>query len=160
MAAAIPYIFAAVSVAGTISSARAQSQAGKDEQAAYNMRAAAVERQGAQEEDIVRQRLRKLAAAQRALYAKAGVDLSSGSPLTVLSATAAEGEKEALTIRRGAQEEAGFQRYYGAQARAAGKRKATATLLSGLGAAGMSAFSAPKAPGPKVPTSSGPGVWT
>lgn len=145
------FIMAGISAVGTISSAAAQAQAGKDEQAAYNMRAAAIERQGAQEEDVARQRLRKLAASQRALYAKAGVDLSSGSPLTVLSATAAEGEKEALTIRRGAQEEAGFQRFYGGQARAAGKRKAVGTLLSGLGQAGMSAFSAPKAPGPKVP---------
>jgi hypothetical protein len=144
MAAALPYIgyaLAAVSAAGAISSAQAQKQAGEDEKTAYNMRAAATLRQGAQEEDIARSKLAKLLASQRALYAKAGVDISSGSPLTVMADTASEGEKEALSIRFGAKEDARLQRFYGATASAAGRRQGTSTLITGLGAAGQSAFS-------------------
>ena len=127
-------------VAGTIATAQAQRQAGRDQQAAYDLQAAAAERTGLQEEQVARARLAKLLSSQRALYAKAGVDLSTGSPLTVLAATAAEGEREALTIRTGAEEEAEFLRFQGRAARAAGSTQAGATLLSGLGSTATKAF--------------------
>ena len=139
-AAILPYIYyglAALTAVGTYASAKAQAQAGADEQAGYDLQANAIERKGAQDEKNSRSRLRRLLASQRALYAKAGVDISSGSPLTVMADTAAEGEKEALNIRFGAKEEAGFRRFYGKQANAAGRRAAGASLLTGLGSTGM-----------------------
>jgi len=145
MAAAIPYIgyaLAALTAAGSYASAKAQAQAGADEQAGNNLQATAIERKGVQDEENSRSRLRRLLASQRAMYAKAGVDISSGSPLTVMADTAAEGEKEALNIRFGAKEEAGFRRFYGKQAATAGRRAAGATLLTGLGSAASSAYSA------------------
>jgi hypothetical protein len=102
---------------------------------AYQLRAQSVEREGAMAEEQSRAKLKRLLASQRALYAKAGVDLSSGSPLTMMVATAEEGEKEALNIRLGTREEAGMQRFVGDQALTTAKQKANTTLLSGLGSA-------------------------
>ena len=107
--AAIPYVIAAVGVAasayGQYQSAQATEKGYKIQQKAYEYNVAITERKAAQEEAAHRDKLRKLLSSQRALYAKAGVDLSSGSPLLVMEETAAEGEKEALAIRTGAQEE-------------------------------------------------------
>ena len=127
---------AVISLIGTGLSALGQHQAGRAEQGAYEYNAQITERKTTQEEYNSRTRLRKLMASQRALYAKAGVDITSGSPLMVLADTAAEGEKEALSIRYGGQETAAQQRYYGKQAKKAGTMKATSTFLTGLGQAG------------------------
>ena len=133
---ALPYILLGASAIGTVFSARAQYQAGAAEEAGREYTAQITERKAAQEELASREKLRKLMAGQRALYAKAGVDISSGSPLLVLAETAAEGEKEALAIRAGGLEEAELERYYGRQAGRAGKVRAAGTLLTGLGRAG------------------------
>lgn len=149
MSAAIPFIMAGVTAVSAIAGFAQQRQAANAEQDAYNLQAANAQRQGQQEEQMSRDRLRKLLASQRALYAKAGVDLSSGSPLTVLTATAAEGGQEALRIRYGAQSQADVARYTGRQAKAAGYAKATTTLLSGLGSAagmGYDVFKASRSP--------------
>lgn len=133
-------ISATAAVAGTAMSAYGQYRAGQAEEAAYEYSAKVTERKAVQEEASARERLRKLMSTQRALYAKAGVDLSSGSPLLVLSEQAAEAEKEALTIRRGGQEESALQKYYGTQAGSAGRIGAGATLLTGLGRVGTSFY--------------------
>jgi len=121
-------------------------------QAALSERQAkGVERRGASQEELSRSKLRRLLASQRALYAKAGVDLTSGSPLTMLASTASEGEIEALTIRQATAEQAasiregaGLQTFAGTQAKAAGQARATGTLLSGLGTAAGLGYSAYK----------------
>jgi hypothetical protein len=124
---------------GTAVSAIESYQAGKAEAAAYRYNAAIAERKGIQEEAIARKRLKRLLGHQRALYAKAGVDLSEGSPLVVLADTAAEGEKEALNIRTGSKETANLYRFQASQAKKAGVLKAGATLLTGLGS-GLSTY--------------------
>ena len=145
MAAALPWIMAGASAIGSISSARAQKQAGEQEQIGFNLQAAQIERQGIQEEEISRTKLKRLLATQRAAYAKAGVDISSGSPLTILAATAAEGEKEALNIRMGTEESAEMARFSGRTARSVGESRSKATLLGGLGSAGSFLVNRPKA---------------
>jgi hypothetical protein len=52
--------------------------------------------------------------------------------------TASEGEKEALAIRTGAQEQSSLLRFYGSNAKTAGYIGAGSTLLTGLGQTGMS----------------------
>lgn len=167
--AAAPYIIAVVLSAAF--SANAQYQAGRSQQKAYeyqaevakregelsqqaaDLEAASIERQGEQEEALARQRLRIILGRQKSLYAKAGVDLSTGSPLTVFAATAAEGEQDALTIRSSTAEQAAITRYQGRigqyrsgleaegsrysgrAAMTAGKTAATSTLLSSFGSA-------------------------
>ncbi len=146
MAAALPIIAIAASVAGTAMSAIGQYRAGQAQEAANEYNAQITERKAVQEEQASRDRLRKLMGTQRAMYAKAGVNLSSGSPLLVLAETAAEGEKEALNIRYGGQEESNLQRFYGTQAKKAGTIGAASTLLTGLGQAGTSYYDLKKKP--------------
>lgn len=140
MEAALPAIAAGAAIAGTALSAYGLYQAGKAQEQAYEYNAAVAARRGAQEEYEHRLKLEKLMARQRALYAKAGVDMSSGSPLLVLSETAAEGEREALAIRTGAKEESSLERFYGEQARRAGAIGAGGTFLTGLGQTGTSYY--------------------
>jgi hypothetical protein len=125
-----------VSLMGTGMSAFGQYQQGQAQAAASEYNAAATEEKGKYEESQARDRLRRLLGTQRALYAKAGVDITSGSPLLVMADTAAQGEQEALNIRRGYQTEAGIDRFYGKQYKKAGMIGAGSTFLSGLGKAG------------------------
>lgn len=89
-----------------IVSAVGNYQSAKAEVAAYRFNArinaadaVAARTKSDYEEKQSRKKLITLMGSQRALYAKAGVDLSSGSPLLVLANTAAEGEEEAQNIR-------------------------------------------------------------
>ncbi len=141
----------AMSAVGTGVSALGQIQKGKTEKAAgeYNARvseanAAAIEKKTVYEEEQSRDKLKRLMGTQRALYAKAGVDITSGSPLLVLADTAAEGEKEAKMIRYGGDVEATqqknqarLQRLYGSSAYSSGLIGAGSTFFSGMGQAGL-----------------------
>jgi len=125
-----------VSGAGTALSAVSQYRAGQAQEEAYKYNAGVAEQKGIYEETQSRDKLRKLLSSQKALYAKAGVDMTSGSPLLLMADTAAQGEMEALNIRKGYQSEAKMNRYYGNQAKKAGNIKAGSTFLSGLGSVG------------------------
>lgn len=57
-------------------------------------------------EEQSRLKTKQILGRQRVLYAKAGVDISSGSPLEIMASTAAEGEREALMIERQGTEQA------------------------------------------------------
>jgi hypothetical protein len=104
-------------------------------------------KRGAAAEEQQRLKTKQLAGRQRAVLAANGVELSSGSPLDVLTDTASVGELDALTVRGNANREAlGYEaqaRNYGydanldrmrAQAAAtAGPISAAGTLIGGLG---------------------------
>lgn len=140
-----------VSAVGTGVSALGQYRQGQAAKAAgeYNARvseanAAAIEQKTVYEEQQSRDRLKRLMGTQRALYAKAGVDISSKSPLLVLADTAAEGEKEARMIKYGGDVEATqqknqarLQRLYGSSAYSSGLIGAGSTFFSGMGQAGL-----------------------
>lgn len=147
MAQAIPFILLGASLVGSSLSAEGQKVAGESQAQAYEYNARVTEREAAQGEYESRERLRKLMGTQRSLYAKAGVDITSGSPLMQLAITAAEGEREALSIRQSGKEQATLDRFYGRQAKQAGRVGATSTFLTGLGNAGTSYFAA----GGKIP---------
>lgn len=140
MAAAVPFIPHIISAVAAGVSYVGQRRAAKDSESARQMQAAALEREGIQKEEIARERLKKLLASQRTLYAKAGVDLSTGSPLTVLADTAAQGEQEALNIRRGVTEGAEITRFQGRAESRAARTRATGTLLGSLASTGRSAY--------------------
>lgn len=130
----------ATQVVGTGISAYGQHQAGKQAEQAYGYNAQLAREQGAEAERVSRRKLKSLLSSQRALYAKAGVDITEGSPLMVLSETAAEGEREALALRRGYRSEAYLQELYGKQAGRTGLVGAAGTLLTGLGSAGSNYY--------------------
>ena len=125
--------------AGVGLSAYGRYQEGKAAKQAHDYNAKIAEQKADYEESQSRQRWKRLIGQQTALYAKAGVDISSGSPLLVLSQQAAEGELEALNIRYAGRNEAELQKWYGKQAKKAGTIAAASTLLTG-GAAGYSAY--------------------
>lgn len=142
MAAAIPYLIVAASAVSTAVSYQGQRDAADDARLAGNMEAAALDRKGVAEESAARIRLKKLLGSQRALYAKAGVDLSVGSPLTILTDTEIRGEEEIKKLRQGFFEAADVTRFSTAAQYRAGRTRATGTLLSGLSATAGSAYSA------------------
>ena len=98
MAQVLPLLIGA-QIVGTGLSAMAQYRAGQAQEAAYELGARTTERETAQQEFESRRRTERMMASQRALYAKAGVDITSGSPLMILAETAGEGEREAQIIR-------------------------------------------------------------
>lgn len=71
---------------------------------------AAIETQMAQEASA--KKYRQLSAEQRTLYGKAGVDITSGSPLLVMADTAAEGELEKERIGWAGYEKRKMLRWY------------------------------------------------
>jgi hypothetical protein len=83
-------------------------------------------------EEQSRTRTKQLLGRQRALYAKAGVDISSGSPLEIMASTAGQGEREALMIQRQGKEQAKMLRWYGKVAKIAGKRAGQAGTTGGI----------------------------
>jgi hypothetical protein len=119
--------------AGVYMSAVGKYQEGKTQKRAHDYNAERAEEKAAYEEEQSRLRWKRLIGQQQALYAKAGVDISSGSPLLIMSQTAAEGELEALNIRYAGENEAQMQRWYGKRAMQAAKLAAWSTLLTGGG---------------------------
>lgn len=151
MAAALPVIGLVGSLLGTGLSAYGQYQSGQAQKSAYNYNATIATQEAdvarakaAREEQIHRDKLKRLIGTQTALFGAAGVDIGSGSPLLTLMSTAEEGEKEAQWIKYGGEveaterlNEAKLNRYYGKQAGRAGRLSAGSTFLTGLGQAGL-----------------------
>jgi hypothetical protein len=149
--AAIPYIALGITALGTGFSAYGQYQQGKAQREAYEQNAEisrqnaiAAEKQAAYEEGIQREKADALKSRQRALYAKAGVDITSGSPLLVMAEDMEKAEMDAQAIRysgnvkkTGYLNKANLSEFYGEQAESAGKSGAFSTLLSGFGSMGM-----------------------
>jgi len=147
----ITIISAVVGVAGTAYSAYSSYEKGEAEEEAYDEQAAAAgaeakakREQAAREEEIHREKLKRLMGTQRAVFGAAGVDISSGTPLSILLETAEEGEREAEYIRYGgnveavrSEQQARLYSLYGSQASKIGTMGATSTFLTGLGSAGM-----------------------
>lgn len=78
-----------------------------------------------------RKRTAQLTSQQRALYAKAGVDISSGSPLLIMSDTAAQGKLEEERIKWSGMEQYKMGRYYARLAKTAGNASSTTQALAG-----------------------------
>jgi len=137
-------LFAVMAGVGALTSGLSAVQEGRAAGVAHEYSARIVERKSAQEEKASREKTRKLLGTQRALFAKAGVDISEGSPLLIMAETAREGEEEALAIRRGGKEEARLERFYGRQAKKAGRMRGISTFLTGLGQTGLGFYAARK----------------
>ena len=124
---------AGVYFAGVYMSAMGKYQEGKQAKQAHDYNAEVAEQEAAYKEKESRLRFKRIIGRQLSLYAKAGVDISTGSPLLIMSQTAAEGELEALNIRYAGENLANMERWYGKRAKRAGKIAAWSTLLAGGG---------------------------
>lgn len=143
------------SAMGAVQQASAQRAQGRFQQQLAERQAeerdrAARERITAAREDEVARRLEtgRLRAEQIAQFGAAGVDTASGSPLRTVEDTSFFGEIDALRIRtRGANEaeslfrQGEIDRVSGRNARAAGNRSATQSLLGGASTVGRQFFS-------------------
>ena len=128
------------SVAGTVVGVGAQMQAARAEQATAEYQAKQSRimaedtlKRGAAEEEAKRRQTAALEGRQRAVMAAGNLDLSSGSPLAVLTDTATLGELDAETIRNNAKREATQMR---AQAGIYDMKADAAASAGGIGAFG------------------------
>jgi hypothetical protein len=91
---------------------------------------------------------------QASAYARAGVDVASGSPLLVMAHTAAQGGVQQESEYQAGTEEAALQKYYGKVAAFNGTVGGISTFISGLSKAALSAASIMgPGSGSNVPTS-------
>ena len=135
-----------VSAVGVVTSAYGQYEQGQAQKkwgsysAAVAERDAETARMNAEyEAGVHRKETQRLLGRQRALYGKSGVTFE-GSPLLMMAETAAEGELDALMIKRegelraqGYHSEATLSRMRGRAAQSAGYYGAGSTLLTGAG---------------------------
>jgi hypothetical protein len=128
-------IGAGMSAVGSGVSAISQYKRGQAEKAAYDYNADVVLQRMKEEEQISEEKFSALMGRQRADYAKAGVDITSGSPLLVLADTARKEALEQQRIAAGGRQQADVQRYYGRIAAYEGTTGAMSTFLTGLGRA-------------------------
>lgn len=111
----------------------AQWRAGSAEQQAYNQNADLELQKMEEERSASYQKYSQLSGRQRVLYAKAGVDPNSGSPLLTLLDTALEQEVADKRIQRAGRSRSDMLRYYGQTAASAARTTGLTTFLTGLG---------------------------
>lgn len=144
LAAALPYIAAAGTVISTVSSANAQKQAGLDQQAANEFAArqaddqANAARSTAQRRAFEERRQGRLAASRAQAVGAAGGGAGSFDVVTRVADLESQGEYGALVAMyegedaaRGMGTQANVMRFEGDQAKKAGKKAATGTLIAG-----------------------------
>jgi len=130
----------ALSAVGMIRSGQAQEKAAEYNAQVAERQATVATQKAAYEEEMRREKGRKLSASQRAAAGATGVTMESFSD--IFAQTALDTELDALAIRYGGdigssmyRSEAVGQRFTGTQAKKAGTISAGATLLTGAGKA-------------------------
>lgn len=129
---------------GTVMSAGAgliggisQIEAGFAGKAAYDYNAKVALEQAQEREAAVGEKFDRLMGKQRSLYAHAGVDIGSGSPLLVLADTARQKGLEESRIRRAGQKQAALDKYYGKISAFSGMMGGVGMFLKGMSGAVM-----------------------
>ena len=130
-------VFQGLSAVGSAVSGWSQYKGGKAQEGAYKYNAEIAVQKAQHEEELSRAKYEQLKGKQAVLYAKSGVDLSSGSPLLVMADTAFQEEQEAQYIEKGGENEWKIDRYYGKVAAYQGEVGGWSTFLTGLGKAGL-----------------------
>jgi len=121
-----------IGVVGSILSGEGQIKAGQQEKAAYDYNAQ-IDLQDMSENLIANeQRYSQLVGKQAAAYAASGVDITSGSPLLMMAATAGRGGRQAAEIRQAGTEKATLEQYYGKIAAWRGRLAGIGSMLSGI----------------------------
>lgn len=125
---------------GAVNSAVAgfgQYESGQQQRAAYDYNADVTLQQMQQKMQTSEAQYSNLIGRQASAYARAGVDISSGSPLLVMAHTAAQGGVEQESEYQAGSEQAALQRYYGKIAAFSGTVGGISSFISGLSKAGM-----------------------
>lgn len=125
---------AGLGVLSSLFSGLSQREAGIQQQRAYDYNAN-VDLIDTNERLVANeQQYSELVGRQATAYAAAGVDITRGSPLLMMAATAGRGGRQAEQISEAGNEQATLERYYGQLAAYRGTIGGIGTFLSGLGA--------------------------
>ena len=130
---------AAVGATGALYSGEQQRKAASYSADVAEHAARSAQEKAAYDEEMHRERIRKILSTTRSLYGKSGVDMT-GTPLLALEESAAQGEMDALAIRYGGdvaaarqRSEAALLRMQGRAAQTSSYFQAGSTLLQGAG---------------------------
>ena len=119
-------------MASSLFSGIGQMQAGKQEERAYDYNANVDLIQMSNEMVANEQQYAQLVGRQAAAYSAAGVDITRGSPLLMMAATAARGGRQGEQIYQAGTERAALERYYGRMAAWRGTYGGIQTFLKGI----------------------------
>lgn len=121
-----------IGIVGSVLSGVGQYKAGQQEKAAHEYNAQ-IDLQNMSNNMIANeQRYSQLVGKQASAYAAAGVDLTSGSPLLMMAATAGRGGRQGEQIYQAGTEAATLEKYYGKIAAWRGTMAGISTFLSGI----------------------------
>jgi len=118
-----------------------QYESGQEQKSAYDYNAAVAVQQADQAMQTSEAKYSGLVGRQASAYARAGVDISSGSPLLVMAHTAAQGAVEQQSEYQAGKEQSDLLKYYGKVAAFSGTIGGISSFLSGLTKASLSAAS-------------------
>lgn len=121
-----------LSAVGTVASVAGAIQGGKAEQSAANFNAASAAQEAQARENAQRTQAQRQLGTIRAGVSKSGATME-GTPLAVLSESAANAEIDALNTRYSGQRESALYTARGQNARTAGYMRAGTSLLSSAG---------------------------
>ena len=124
-----------IGVVSSVLSGLGAKDAGKQEQAAYNYNADVTMQDTANTIVSNEQRYSTLVGKQATAYAAAGVDITRGSPLLMMAATAGRGGRQSEEILQAGTEKATLDRYYGKVAAFKGTMTGIGDFLSGISTA-------------------------
>lgn len=121
-----------IGVVSSIMTGEGQITAGKQEQAADNYNAQ-IDLQNMSSNMIANeQRYSTLVGKQAAAYSASGVDITSGSPLLMMAATAGRGGRQAAQEYQAGTEKSTLEQFYGKVAAWRGKLAGIGSMLSGI----------------------------
>jgi len=130
-----------------------QYQAGQEEKAADDYNAQITLENMRNRMQANQQQYTELVGKQASAYARAGVDIASGSPLLIMATTAGRGGTQAAQIEEAGTEEATLQQYYGKLAAYQGTFGGINTFLKGVTSSSIGYLKATGKPYPgNVPT--------
>jgi hypothetical protein len=132
---------AATGVASSAVSGLGQYESGQEQKAADDYNAAITLQQMNQQMQTSEAKYSSLIGKQAASYARAGVDIASGSPLLQMVHTAQQSATEQESEYQAGTEESALQKYYGKLAAFSGTVGGISTFVSGLSKGTMQAAS-------------------
>ena len=131
-----------VGVVGSIMSGLGQYEAGKQEKSAHDYNAAIDLQEMSDNMIASQQRYSQLVGKQATAYAASGVDITSGSPLLMMAATAGRGGRQAAEIYQAGTEASTLEKFYGKVAAWRGTMSGIGSFLGGISKASLGYLSA------------------
>jgi hypothetical protein len=138
---ALMMLFAGDKAFSSLAAGFGQYEQGQEQKGAYDYNSDVTLQQMQQKMSTSEAKYSNLIGRQATAYARAGVDIASGSPLLMMAHTAAQSGAEQESESQAGTEEAALQKYYGKVAAWSGTISSISTAISGLSQAGMMAAS-------------------